>query len=93
MTNDVMVAAYNSVRLWAQAVEEAGMAEVGQVRDAMLHQSLSAPEGVISVDPSTHHTWRPVYLGRMRSDGQFDIVWTSQKPVRPVPYPISALSG
>jgi urea transport system substrate-binding protein len=25
----------------------------------------------------------------MRLDGQFDIVWTSQKPVRPVPYPIS----
>jgi urea transport system substrate-binding protein len=59
------------------------------VRETINHQSLSAPEGVISIDPSTHHTWRPVYIGRMRHDGQFDIVWTSQKPVRPVPYPIS----
>jgi urea transport system substrate-binding protein len=28
-----------------------------------------------------------VRIGRMRSDGQFDIVWESGKPVRPVPYP------
>jgi urea transport system substrate-binding protein len=59
------------------------------VRDALRRQSLNAPEGVVSVDPATHHTWRPVYIARMRTDGQFDIVWTSEKPVRPVPYPIS----
>src|SRR5271156_2630988 len=64
VTNDVVAAAYNSVRLWAQAVEEAGTASVAQVRETINHQSLSAPEGVISIDPSTHHTWRPVYIGR-----------------------------
>ena len=31
----------------------------------------------------------PVYLGKMQADGQFEIVWTSQKPIRPVPYPIT----
>ena len=87
--SDVMVASYNSVRLWAQAVEEAGTDAVGTVRRAMLRQSLDAPEGIISVDTETHHTWRPVYIGRMEADGQFAIVWDSQKPVRPVPYPIS----
>ena len=55
----------------------------------LLRQSLNAPEGVVSVDPDTQHTWRPVYIAKMRADGQFDIVWTSDKPVRPVPYPIS----
>lgn len=89
VTNDVAAAAYNSVRLWAQAVVEAGTTDVGQVREALRHQSLNAPEGVISVDRATQHTWRPVYLGRMKADGQFDIVWTSEKPVRPVPYPLS----
>ena len=44
VTNDVMCAAYNSVRLWAQAVEEAGTCEVGQVRDALSHQSLAPPK-------------------------------------------------
>jgi urea transport system substrate-binding protein len=89
VTSDVMSAAYNSVWLWAQAVQEAGTDKVAVVRRFLRRQSLDAPEGVISIDPETQHTWRPVYIARMRADGQFDIVWTSQKPVRPVPFPIS----
>lgn len=88
-TSDVMVAAYDSVRLWAQAVREAGTAAVGQVRSALRHQSLAAPEGIIAVDPETQHTWRPVFIGRIRADGQFDIVWSSRTAVRPVPFPLS----
>ena len=88
-TSDVIVAAYNSVRLWAQAVREAGTADVRQVRSALRRQSLSAPEGIIAVDPETQHPWRPVFIGRIRSDGQFDVVWTSRAAVRPVPFPIS----
>ena len=88
-TSDVMAAAYNGVMLWAQAVREADTADVRQVRNAMRHQSLSAPEGVIAVDPETQHTWRPVFIGRIRPDGQFDVVWSSRTAVRPVPFPIS----
>ncbi|NDC63090.1 MAG: ABC transporter substrate-binding protein [Planctomycetia bacterium] len=88
-TSDVIAAAYDSVQLWAQAVREAGSTEVRQVRNALRFQSLDAPEGIISVDPTTQHTWRPVSIGRIRPDGQFDIVWTSRTAVRPVPYPLS----
>jgi urea transport system substrate-binding protein len=88
-TSDVMVAAYNGVRLWAQAVREAESADVRPARNAMRHQSLNGPEGIIAVDPETQHTWRPVSIGRIRPDGQFDIVWTSRTAVRPVPFPIS----
>jgi len=88
-TSDVIVAAYNSVQLWAQAVREAGTSDVRRVRSALRNQSLDAPEGIISVDPETQHTWRPVFIGRIRSDGQFDIVWSSRTAVRPVPFPIS----
>jgi len=37
----------------------------------------------------TRHIWKTVRLGKIRPDGQFDfdIVWTSGKPVKPVPYP------
>jgi urea transport system substrate-binding protein len=89
VTSDVIEAAYNSVWLWAQAVYEAGSEEVGDVIRAMRHQSLNAPEGIVTVDEETQHTWRPVYVGRIRSDGQFDIVWNSEKPIRPIPYPRS----
>ena len=88
-TSDVMVAAYDSVMLWAQAVREAETADVRPVRNAMRHQSMNAPEGIIAVDPETQHTWRPVFIGQVRSDGQFDIRWQSRTSVRPVPFPIS----
>jgi urea transport system substrate-binding protein len=88
-TSDVMVAAYNSVMFWAQAVREAGTTEVRQVRASLRHQSLDAPEGVIAIDPDTQHTWRPVFIGRIRSDGQADIVWSSRTAVRPMPFPLS----
>ena len=88
-TSDVIAAAYDSVLLWAQAVRESGTAEVHQVRNAMRFQSLDAPEGIISIDPTTQHTWRPVSIGRIRPDGQFEIVWSSRTAVRPVPFPLS----
>lgn len=87
VTSDVIAAAYNSVYLWAQAVTEAGTEEVARVRQSILRQSLDAPEGVIAIDRETQHTWRPFYLARMRADGQFDIVSTTEKPIQPIPYP------
>ncbi len=89
VTSDVIEAAYNSVYLWAHAVSEAGTDHIPDVIRAMRRQSLNAPEGIVTVDEHTQHTWRPVYVGRIRSDGQFDIVWTSERPIRPIPYPRS----
>ena len=80
-------AAYNSVWLWAQAVSRPRPTNVADVIRAMRRQSLNAPEGIVTVDEETQHTWRPVYVGRIRSDGQFDLVWSSEKPIRPIPYP------
>ena len=80
VTSDVIEAAYNSVWLWAQAVEEAGTDDVPDVIRAMRRQSLNAPEGIVTVDEETQHTWRPVYVGRIRSDGQFD--WSGARRSR-----------
>jgi urea transport system substrate-binding protein len=87
-TSDSIVAAYNGVKLWAQAVRENGTEATSEVVKLIRHQSLEAPEGVVSVDSESLHTWRPFYLGKIRRDGQFDIVWSLEKPVRPVPYPV-----
>ena len=89
VTSDVIEAAYNSVYLWAQAVAEAETDHVADVIKAIRRQSLNAPEGIVSVDEETQHTWRPVSIGRIRGDGQFDLVWSSEKPIRPIPYPPS----
>jgi urea transport system substrate-binding protein len=87
--SDVMEAAYCSVHLWAQAVLEAQSEEVAKVLKAIRRQSLNAPEGIITVDDETQHTWRPVFVGQIRADGQFDLVKQFEKPVRPIPYPSS----
>jgi urea transport system substrate-binding protein len=89
VTSDVIAAAYNSVYLWAQAVAEAESDDVADVLRVIKRQSRNAPEGIVSVDVDTQHTWRPVHVGRIRTDGQFDLVWSSGKSVRPVPYPPS----
>jgi urea transport system substrate-binding protein len=88
-TSDAIETSYFSVLLWAQAVREAGTTNVQQVRKSMLGQSLDAPEGVVSIDPATQHTWRSISIGRIREDGLVDVVWTSEKPIRPAPYPLS----
>ena len=88
VVSDPMEAAYFGVQLWAQAVQEAGDPAPRATRVALRDQSLHAPEGAVITDPDTQHTWRSVRIGRIRADGQFDIVWDSGKPVRPVPYPI-----
>jgi urea transport system substrate-binding protein len=89
VTSDVIETSYFSVHLWAGAVREAGSTDVNVVREAMLGQSFNAPEGIVSIDPATRHTWRSFAMGRVREDGQIDVVWSAEKPIRPVPYPTS----
>ena len=58
------------------------------MRAALPNQTFDAPEGSVTVDPATQHTWKTARVGRIRADGQFDVVWSSGKAVRPAPYPV-----
>jgi urea transport system substrate-binding protein len=88
VTDDPMEAAYLGVHLWAQTVRDAGTDEVNEVRKAIPDQTFQAPEGVVYINAENNHTWKIVRIGKVKEDGQFEIVWSSQKPVRPVPYPV-----
>lgn len=88
VTSDPIEAGYFGVYLWAQAVKAASSAELADIRLAIRKQSFLAPEGVVYIDLDNLHTWKGVRIGRIQKDGQFDIVWRSARPVRPVPYPI-----
>jgi len=87
VTSDPVEAAYVGVRLWSQAVSDAGTADPEQVNRAMLQQSMAAPSGIAAIDRSTRHLWKPVRIGKARADGQFDLVWHSGDALRPDPYP------
>ncbi len=85
--DDPMEAAWIGVHLWAKAAEETGSADPAQVRRALPGMSMVAPEGYVSVDSTNNHLWKTVRIGRIRADGQFDVVWTSDRPIPPSPYP------
>jgi urea transport system substrate-binding protein len=86
-TSDPVEAAYVGVRLWARAASLAGTTDPAAVRKALAGLSIISPEGIVVVDAATQHTWKTVRIGKVRGDGQFDIVWSSEHPIRPVPYP------
>jgi urea transport system substrate-binding protein len=89
VTSDPMEAAYVGVHLWAQAVAEAGSDDVAKIREALRYQRLNAPEGAVHIDPANQHTWKTIRVGRIVDEGQFDIIYSSENPIRPEPYPDS----
>jgi urea transport system substrate-binding protein len=89
VTDDPMEAAYLGVHLWAQAVARAGSAETLEVLKAIKNQGFAAPEGMVYIDGETQHAWKVARVGKIRGDGQFEIVWDSKHAIRPMPYPIS----
>lgn len=89
VTDDFIEAHYSAVKLWALAVQRAGSTDVGAIRRASVDLAFEGPSGLYYIDPDNRHAWRRVYIGRMRDDGQMDIVWQSGRLVRPQPFPDS----
>lgn len=81
-----MEAAYVGVHLWAQAVRQAGTTNIDSVRKKLPEQAYNAPEGVIFLDKN-QNTWKYTRIGKIQANGQFNILWESDKPVEPEPYP------
>jgi urea transport system substrate-binding protein len=82
VTNDPMESAHILFHMWVQAVEQAGTADVNAVRQAMIGQKVKSPSGVEVTMLSNHHMAKPVMIGEVRGDGQFNIVYQS-KPLPP----------
>jgi urea transport system substrate-binding protein len=87
LTNDPMEATYLGIHMWKQAVEKAKSTEVDKVRVAMRGQTFKAPGGFESkMDEKNHHLHKPVFIGEVRADGQFNVVWKTRGPVRAQPW-------
>jgi len=85
--DDPMEASYIGLKLWVQAVREAGSAKPARVQRTILRQTLLAPEGLVAIDPANRHLWKTPRVGKARHDGQFDIVCDAGRPLEPVPFP------
>ena len=82
VTNDPMEAHYIGFKMWVQAVRQAGTTDVDAVRQAMYGQKVQAPIGFTSVMNTNHHLSKPVMIGEIRPDGQFDVVWQTKEPIK-----------
>ena len=82
VTNDPMEATYIGFKMWVQAVQQAGTTDVDAVRQAMYGQKVAAPSGFTAVMNTNHHLSKPVMIGEIQADGQFQIVWQTKEPVR-----------
>jgi branched-chain amino acid transport system substrate-binding protein len=77
---------YVCVMLLARAIRRAGSTEVMAVRRAAGNQKYDSPQGPIWVDPGNNHCYLTPRLARSTVDGQFEILWEAEAPVRPDPY-------
>ena len=83
VTNDPMEATYIGIKMWAQAVKQAGTTNVDAVRQAIGGQTVQSPSGFnITMDAKNHHLHKPVVIGEITENGQFEVVWQTAGPIR-----------
>ena len=75
VTNDPMEAHYVGFNMWIKAIEKAGTTDVDAVREAMYGISVPNLTGGVATMFPNHHLSKPVLIGEIRDDGQFDVVW------------------
>jgi urea transport system substrate-binding protein len=87
VTDDPMEATYVGIHMWKQAVEKAHSDMVDKVRIAMSGQTFKAPSGfTLEMDKTNHHLHKPVMIGEIRGDGQFNVVWKTPTTIRAQPW-------
>ncbi len=87
LTNDPMEATYIGIHMWKQAVEKAKSTDTDKVIAAMAGQTFAAPDGfTVKMDEKNHHLHKPVFVGEIRADGQFNVVWKTKGPIKAQPW-------
>jgi urea transport system substrate-binding protein len=81
VTNDPMEATYIGFKMWTQAVEQAGTTNIDSVRQAIIGQKVKAPSGFVATMNPNHHLSKPVMIGEIQANGQFDVVWQTKEPI------------
>ena len=75
VTNDPMEAHYIGFNMWVKAVEKAGTTAPDAVQDAIIGVTVPNLTGGYSAMMPNHHITKPVLIGEIQDDGQFEVVW------------------
>lgn len=74
VTNDPMEATYIGFNMWVKAVEKAGSTDSEAVTDAIIGVAVPNLTGGLSAMMPNHHITKPVLIGEIQADGQFEVV-------------------
>jgi urea transport system substrate-binding protein len=77
-TNDPMEAHVIGFHMWAEAVKKAGTVDADKVIDALPGIKVPNLTGGTAEMLPNHHITKPVFIGEVRGDGQFDVVWQTK---------------
>ncbi|MCK5508047.1 MAG: urea ABC transporter substrate-binding protein [Desulfobacterales bacterium] len=75
VTNDPMEAHYIGFNMWIKAVEKAGTTDPAAVQEAIIGITVPNLTGGYSAMMPNHHITKPVLIGEIQADGQFEVVW------------------
>ena len=78
VTNDPMEAHYIGFNMWVKAVEKAKSTDPDKVIDALPGIKQANLTGGESEMLPNHHITKPVFIGEIKADGQFDVVWKTE---------------
>jgi urea transport system substrate-binding protein len=81
VTNDPMEAHYIGFNLWVKAVEKAGTTDPDKVAAAIIGLEVPNLTGGTAKLLPNHHITKPVLIGEIQDDGQFQVVWQTDKEV------------
>ncbi|MCT7910080.1 urea ABC transporter substrate-binding protein [Arcobacter lacus] len=81
VTNDPMEATYIGFNLWVKAVEKAGTTDVNAVSKAIIGLEVPNLTGGTAKMLKNHHLTKPVFIGEIQEDGQFETVFSTEKEI------------
>jgi urea transport system substrate-binding protein len=81
VTNDPMEATVIGFNLWVKAVEKAGTTDPDKVGAAIIGLEVPNMTGGTAKMLPNHHLTKPVLIGEIQGDGQFEVVWKTDGAV------------
>jgi len=81
VTNDPMEAHFIGFNLWVRAVEKAGSTDADKVAAAIIGLKVPNLTGSKAVMLENHHITKPVLIGEIQDNGQFEVVWRTDTEI------------
>jgi urea transport system substrate-binding protein len=81
VSNDPMEAHYIGFNMWVEAVKKAGTTDAKAVQESIIGVAVPNLTGGYSTMMPNHHITKPVMIGEIQDDGQFEVVWQTSGTV------------